>query len=273
VDGYYADGDACLPCATPGCKTCGRTSFCTECAGELFVSLDGQSCLEECTGDKVVGEVSGGVRRCWCERGFLPAPDRSGCVPAAECPPDMPSCAACDESGRCLLCAASNHNIQVDQRTCAEGCKRRASPSQGLCMCEIDAVLRRASASRPRSWPRRGRRSQGAGPAFSLLPSWPASAAGGSFVEERRIGATSNARFIVLSLRGGATPVPIVCMRRMVKNQNKVIQEAEGEKEHNLRVLCSIEDLLINSVKTFICLLPSTRYSRLKIDTKEVSIH
>ncbi|KAE8305930.1 High cysteine protein [Giardia duodenalis] len=70
VDGYYADGDACLPCATPGCKTCGHASFCTECAGELFVTLDGRSCLGECTGDKVVGEVPGGVRRCWCERGF-----------------------------------------------------------------------------------------------------------------------------------------------------------------------------------------------------------
>ncbi|ESU35674.1 Variant-specific surface protein, partial [Giardia duodenalis] len=70
ADGYYADGDACLPCATPGCKTCGHTSFCTECAGELFVSLEGRSCLGECTGDKVVGEVSSGVRRCWCERGF-----------------------------------------------------------------------------------------------------------------------------------------------------------------------------------------------------------
>ena len=70
VDGYHADGDACLACATPGCKTCGHASFCTECAGELFVSLDGQSCLGEYSGDKVVGEVSSGVRRCWCERGF-----------------------------------------------------------------------------------------------------------------------------------------------------------------------------------------------------------
>eukprot|EP00701_Giardia_intestinalis_P000048 XP_001703872.1 Hypothetical protein GL50803_100877 [Giardia lamblia ATCC 50803] len=133
VDGYYADGDACLPCATPGCKTCGHASFCTECAGELFVSLDGQSCLGECTGDKVVGEVPGGVRRCWCERGFLPALDRSECVLPTECPPDMPSCAACDTSGRCLLCAASNHNIQTDQRTCAEGCGARASSNQGVC--------------------------------------------------------------------------------------------------------------------------------------------
>ncbi|ESU35305.1 Variant-specific surface protein [Giardia duodenalis] len=133
VDGYYAYGDACLACATPGCKTCGHVSFCIECAGELFVSLDGQSCLEECTGDKVVGEVSGGVRRCWCERGFLPALDRSGCVLPTECPPDMPSCAAYDESGRCLLCAASGHNIQVDQRTCAEGCGTRASSNQGVC--------------------------------------------------------------------------------------------------------------------------------------------
>ncbi|ESU36503.1 Variant-specific surface protein [Giardia duodenalis] len=115
ADGYYADGDACLACATPGCKTCGHASFCTECAGELFVSLDGQSCLGECTGDKVVGEVSGGVRRCWCERGFLPALDRSGCVLPTECPPDMQWCAACDTSGKCLSCAASNHNIQVDR--------------------------------------------------------------------------------------------------------------------------------------------------------------
>ncbi|KAE8306022.1 High cysteine membrane protein Group 4 [Giardia duodenalis] len=141
VDGYYADGDACLPCATPGCKACGHASFCTECAGELFVSLDGQSCLEECTGDKVVGEVPGGVRRCWCERGFLPALDRSECVLPIECPPDMPSCAACNESGNCLSCVTSGHNVQVDQRTCAEGCGARASSNQGVCMCEFDAVL------------------------------------------------------------------------------------------------------------------------------------
>ena len=79
------------------------------------MSLDGQSCLRECTGDKVVGEVSGGVQRCWCEWGFLPALDKSGCVLPTECPPDMSSCAVCDTSGRCLLCAASNHNIQVDR--------------------------------------------------------------------------------------------------------------------------------------------------------------
>ncbi|ESU37022.1 Variant-specific surface protein [Giardia duodenalis] len=141
ADGYYADGDACLPCATPGCKTCGRTSFCTECAGELFVSLDGRSCLGECTGDRVVGEAPGGVQRCWCERGFLPAPDKSGCVPAPECPPDMPWCAACNESGNCLSCVTSGHNVQVDQRTCAEGCGARASSNQGVCMCETGTIL------------------------------------------------------------------------------------------------------------------------------------
>ncbi|EFO60973.1 High cysteine membrane protein Group 4 [Giardia lamblia P15] len=145
ADGYYADGDACLPCVVPGCRACGRTSFCTECAGELFVGLDGKACLRECSGDRVVGEVSGGTRRCWCERGFVPALDRSGCVPAAECPPGMPWCASCDGSGACLSCAAPGHNIQVDQRTCAEGCGDRASPNQGVCMCEVDAVLTRGA--------------------------------------------------------------------------------------------------------------------------------
>ncbi|EFO64295.1 High cysteine membrane protein Group 4 [Giardia lamblia P15] len=138
---YYIHGDACLPCVVPECRACGHTSFCTECAGELFVSLDGRACLRECSGDRVVGEVSGGTRRCWCERGFAPALDRSGCVPAAECPPGMPWCASCDESGRCLSCAAPDHNIQVDQRTCAEGCGDRAAPNQGVCVCEVDAVL------------------------------------------------------------------------------------------------------------------------------------
>ncbi|EFO63959.1 High cysteine membrane protein Group 4 [Giardia lamblia P15] len=141
ADGYYADGDACLPCVVPGCRTCGHTSFCTECAGELFVGLDGRACLRECSGDRVVGEVSGGTRRCWCERGFAPALDRSGCVPAAECPPGMPWCASCDGSGACLSCAAPGHNIQVDQRTCAEGCGDRAAPNQGVCMCETGMVL------------------------------------------------------------------------------------------------------------------------------------
>ncbi|EFO62697.1 High cysteine membrane protein Group 4 [Giardia lamblia P15] len=141
ADGYYADGDACLPCVVPGCRACGRTSFCTECAGELFVGLDGRACLRECSGDRVVGEVSGGTRRCWCERGFAPALDRSGCVPAAECPPGTPWCASCDESGRCLSCAAPGHNIQVDQRTCAEGCGDRAAPDQGVCVCETGTVL------------------------------------------------------------------------------------------------------------------------------------
>ncbi|EFO62216.1 High cysteine membrane protein Group 4 [Giardia lamblia P15] len=143
ADGYYADGDACLPCVVPGCRTCGRTSFCTECAGELFVGLDGRACLRECSGDRVVGEVSDSTRRCWCERGFAPALDRSGCVPAAECPPGMPWCASCDGSGACLSCAAPGHNIQVDQRTCAEGCGDRAAPDQGVCVCEVDAVLTR----------------------------------------------------------------------------------------------------------------------------------
>ncbi|EFO64573.1 Hypothetical protein GLP15_2952 [Giardia lamblia P15] len=145
ADGYYADGDACLPCVVPGCRACGRTSFCTECAGELFVGLDGRACLRECSGDRVVGEASGGTRRCWCERGFAPALDRSGCVPAAECPPGMPWCASCDESGRCLSCAAPGHNIQVDQRTCAEGCGDRAAPDQGVCVCEIGTVLTRGA--------------------------------------------------------------------------------------------------------------------------------
>ncbi|EFO65567.1 High cysteine membrane protein Group 4 [Giardia lamblia P15] len=141
ADGYYADGDACLPCVVPGCRACGRTSFCTECAGELFVGLDGRACLRECSGDRVVGEVSGGTRRCWCERGFVLALDRSGCVPTAECPPGVPWCASCDESGRCLSCAAPGHNIQVDQRTCAEGCGDRAAPDQGVCVCETGTVL------------------------------------------------------------------------------------------------------------------------------------
>ncbi|EFO62553.1 High cysteine membrane protein Group 4 [Giardia lamblia P15] len=145
ADGYYADGDACLPCVVPGCRACGRTSFCTECAGELFVGLDGRACLRECSGDRVVGEVSGGTRRCWCERGFVPALDRSGCVPAAECPPGTPWCASCDRSGACLSCSAPGHNIQVDQRTCAEGCGDRAAPDQGVCVCEIDAVLTRGA--------------------------------------------------------------------------------------------------------------------------------
>ncbi|EFO61255.1 High cysteine membrane protein Group 4 [Giardia lamblia P15] len=141
ADGYYADGDACLPCVVPGCRACGHTSFCTECAGELFVGLDGRACLRECSGDRVVGEASGGTRRCWCERGFVPAPDRSGCVPVTGCSPDMPWCASCDESGRCLSCAAPGHNIQVDQRTCAEGCGDRAAPDQGVCVCETGTVL------------------------------------------------------------------------------------------------------------------------------------
>eukprot|EP00701_Giardia_intestinalis_P003552 XP_001707376.1 VSP [Giardia lamblia ATCC 50803] len=81
----------------------------------------------------------------------------------------MPLCAACDESGRCLSCVTSGHNVQVDQRTCAEGCGARASSNQGVCMCEIDAVLRRASAFQPRSWSGRGQRSQGAAAGFLVV--------------------------------------------------------------------------------------------------------
>ena len=44
VDGCCISGSTCLPCAVVGCKICGRVDFCQECAGELFMSLDGQSC-------------------------------------------------------------------------------------------------------------------------------------------------------------------------------------------------------------------------------------
>ena len=41
-----------------GCKACGNANICQECGGELFVSLDGQSCQEECGGDYVPGDAS-----------------------------------------------------------------------------------------------------------------------------------------------------------------------------------------------------------------------
>ncbi|ESU43254.1 Variant-specific surface protein [Giardia duodenalis] len=141
VNGYYISGNACLPCAVVGCKACGNANVCQECAGELFVSLDGRSCQEECGGDHVLGDVSDGVRRCWCERGFLPALDKSRCVEAVECPAGMEWCAMCDASGACLSCAIAGHNIQADLRTCGPGCGDHASPNQGTCVCEVDAVF------------------------------------------------------------------------------------------------------------------------------------
>lgn len=134
-------GNKCVPCGDslagiPGCVACapedGAVS-CRRCAEGRFLDLLSRACVAQCP-QNAREQVEAGAAACVCRDTYVPSDDGALCEPTRPCS-QYAGCARCDSLDRCAQCADPSGSVQLDGRTCREGCPSGAAARRGRCRC------------------------------------------------------------------------------------------------------------------------------------------
>ena len=115
------------------------------CGNGLLLTLDGNDCVDSCTGNNIVSSAN----VCVCANGFSRTMDKAACV--MTCRPGQianygecvckPYYVPAADMRNCYLSCPEGQNISLDGTTCSSPCPPHSSIVAGACVCDSEYPL------------------------------------------------------------------------------------------------------------------------------------